>query len=192
MNKLLIILGAVILISCNSNKNPQIVINTSFGNIEAELFPDKAPKSVTAFLSYVDSGLYNNSSFYRVLLEETMSDNNTGLIQGGIWQTNSKKMSELKGIEHESPKQTGLSHTSGTLSLARLNPGTASSEFFICVGDQTAYDSGNTSGEGDGLGYAAFGRVVSGMGIVREIQNQPANGQSFNRPIVISYIKRLK
>ena len=192
MNKLLIIIGTVILISCNSNKNPKIIISTSIGNIEAELFADKAPKSVTAFLSYVDSGLYNNSSFYRVLLEETMSDNNTGLIQGGIWQTNGKKMSELKGIEHESPKQTGLSHTSGTLSLARLNPGTASSEFFICIGDQTAYDSGSTSGEADGLGYAAFGRVVSGMEIVREIQNQPANGQSFSKPIVIFNIKRLK
>ncbi len=192
MNKLLIIIGTAILIACNSNKNPQVIINTSVGNIEAELFPDKAPKSVAAFLSYVDSGLYNNSSFYRVLLEETMSDNNTGLIQGGIWQTNGKKMSELKGIEHESPKQTGLSHTSGTLSLARLNPGTASSEFFICIADQTDYDSGSTSGEGDGLGYAAFGRVVSGMEIVREIQNQPASGQSFNKPIVIFNIKRLK
>jgi peptidyl-prolyl cis-trans isomerase A (cyclophilin A) len=192
MNKLLILFGAVILISCNNNKNPQIIINTSLGNIEAELFPAKAPKSVAAFLSYVDSGLYKNSSFYRVLLEETMSDNNTGLIQGGIWQTNGKKMSELHGIEHESPKQTGLSHTSGTLSLARLNPGTASSEFFICIGDQTAYDSGSTSGQSDGLGYAAFGRVISGMEIVREIQNQSANGQSFNKPIVIYNIKRLK
>ena len=190
MNKLLIIIGTVILFSCNNNKNPQIIIKTNFGNIEAELFPDKAPKSVAAFLSYIDSGFYKNSSFYRVLLAETMSDNNTGLIQGGIWESNSKKLGELPGIKHESTKQTGLSHTSGTLSLARLAAGTANSEFFICIGDQTEYDSSKVLSS-DGLGYAAFGRVVSGMDIVRKIQNQPSKGQAFTKAIVILNIDRL-
>ncbi len=190
MNKLLIIIGAVILFSCNNNKNPQIIIKTNFGNIEAELFPDKAAKSVAAFLSYIDSGIYKNSSFYRVLLEETMSDLNTGVIQGGIWETNNKKARELPGIEHESPKQTGLSHSSGTLSLARTTAGTANSEFFICIGDQSGYDSSKAF-SADGLGYAAFGRVISGMEIVREIQNQPANGQAFTKATIILNIERL-
>ena len=190
MCKLLIIISTIVLFSCNNNKNPQIIIKTNFGNIEAELFPDKAPKSVAAFLAYIDSGFYKNSSFYRVLLEETMSDYNTGVIQGGIWQTNNKKAAALPGIEHESPKQTGLSHTSGTLSLARSAAGTANSEFFICIGDQTGYDSSRVLSS-DGLGYAAFGRVVSGMEIVRKIQNQHATGQSFTKAIAIINIERL-
>jgi peptidyl-prolyl cis-trans isomerase A (cyclophilin A) len=187
MNKIVIAAAILFLFSCNSNKNPHIQISTNFGNIEAELYPGKAPKTVAAFLSYIDSGFYKNSSFYRVLLEESMSDNNNGLIQGGIWQSNNKKAETVPGIEHESPKQTGLSHTSGTLSLARTTAGTASTEFFICIGDQTEYDSGNP----DGLGFAAFGKVTSGMKIVRTIQELQASGQSFIKPVEILKIERL-
>jgi peptidyl-prolyl cis-trans isomerase A (cyclophilin A) len=191
MHKLIIAAVAVLLFSCSSNKNPHIIIKTNLGNVEAELYPDKAPKTVAAFLSYVDSGFYKNSSFYRVLFIEAMaSDYNTGIIQGGIWQSNNKKAIALPGIVHEPPKQTGLSHTTGTLSLARSTPGTANSEFFICVGDQTGYDSSKNYIP-DGLGFAAFGRVISGMDIVRQIHKQPANGQSFTRPITILNIERL-
>lgn len=191
MHKLIIATVAVLLFSCSSNKNPHIIIKTNLGNVEAELYPDKAPKTVAAFLSYVDSGFYKNSSFYRVLFIEAMaSDYNTGIIQGGIWQSNNKKAIVLPGIVHEPPKQTGLSHTTGTLSLARSTPGTANSEFFICVGDQTGYDSSKNYNP-DGLGFAAFGRVISGMDIVRQIHKQPANGQSYTRPITILNIERL-
>ena len=191
MHKLIIATVAVLLFSCSSNKNPHIIIKTNLGNVEAELYPDKAPKTVAAFLSYVDSGFYKNSSFYRVLFIEAMaSDYNTGIIQGGIWQSNNKKAIALSGIVHEPPNQTGLSHTTGTLSLARSTPGTANSEFFICVGDQTGYDSSKNYNP-DGLGFAAFGRVISGMDIVRQIHKQPANGQSFTRPITILNIERL-
>ncbi len=191
MHKLIIATVAVLLFSCSSSKNPHIIIKTNLGNVEAELYPDKAPKTVAAFLSYVDSGFYKNSSFYRVLFIEAMaSDYNTGIIQGGIWKSNNKKAIVLPGIVHEPPKQTGLSHTTGTLSLARSTPGTANSEFFICVGDQTGYDSSKNYNP-DGLGFAAFGRVISGMDIVRQIHKQPANGQSFTRPITILNIERL-
>ena len=191
MNKFFIAAFFLLLISCNSNKNPRIQISTNFGNIDAELFPDKAPKTVAAFLSYVDSGLYKNSSFYRVLLEESMaSSDNSGLIQGGIWQSNNKKAISFAGIVHESPRQTGLSHTTGTLSLARTTPGSANTEFFICISDQTEFDSSKSTNP-DGLGFAAFGRVISGMRIVREIQKQPASGQSFTKPIIILDIKRI-
>ena len=191
MHKLFIGAVALLLFSCSSYKNPHIIIKTNLGNVEAELYPDKAPKTVAAFLSYVDSGFYKNSSFYRVLFIEAMaSDYNTGIIQGGIWQSNNKKAIALPGIVHEPPKQTGLSHTTGTLSLARSTPGTANSEFFICVGDQTGYDSSKNYNP-DGLGFAAFGRVISGMNIVRQIHKQPANGQSFTKPITILNIERL-
>jgi len=191
MNKLLVIACCLFLSTCSSNKNPCIRIITNFGNIDAELYPEKAPKTVVAFLSYIDSGLYKHSSFYRVLLEESLSSNNNdGLIQGGIWQSNNKKALTIPGIDHESPRQTGLSHTTGTLSLARTTPGTANTEFFICVGDQTEFDSSKSTNP-DGLGFAAFGRVISGMKIVRAIQNEPAAGQSFIKPIVIVDIKRI-
>lgn len=192
MYRIALLIGLFFISCSNHYKNPHIVIQTTYGDIEAELFPDKAPKTVTAFLNYVDSGYYTNSSFYRVLfIESPVSNYNTGVVQGGIWQSNNSKALTVPGIPHESPKQTGLSHTSGTLSLARGVAGSANTEFFICVGDQTQYDSSQTL-QPDGLGFAAFGRVTTGMEIVRKIHSQPANGQSFSNPIVITNIKRLK
>jgi len=183
---------ALILLGCSQPhyKDPHVVIYTNFGDIEVELYPDKAPKTVAAFLSYVDSGYYTNSFFYRVVKTEDMSGVNYGIIQGGIWLSNPKQYAAIPGIPHESTKQSGLSHTSGTISLARTTPGTASSEFFICVGDQTQFDHGNTH-SGDTLGFAAFGKVFSGMDIVRKIQDQKSSGESFNEKIKIEKIKRL-
>lgn len=192
MYKLLAVISILFLSCSNHYKNPHIVISTNYGAIEAELFPDKAPKTVAAFLNYVDSDLYRHSSFYRVLfIESPVSNYNFGLIQGGIWQSNNAKAVSLPGIQHESPRQTGLTHTDGTLSLARGVAGSANSEFFICVGDQTQYDS-SLSTNPDGLGFAAFGRVTNGMDIVRKIHVQPSNGQSFVQPIMINSIERLK
>jgi peptidyl-prolyl cis-trans isomerase A (cyclophilin A) len=168
-------------------KNPHAVISTSMGDVELELFPDKAPKTVAAFLSYIDSGYYSNGAFYRVLMTEGFSnDANTGLIQGGTWQGGDKQ-ANIPGIAHESTKQTGLSHTSGTVSLARLAVGTASTEFFICIGNQTQFDYGQG---GDGEGFAAFGKVFDGMEVVRKIQREPANGESFAPKISIKKITK--
>lgn len=180
----------VILFSCNhhSYKYPHILIETSYGDIEAELYPDKAPTTVAAFLSYIDSGYFNNSSFYRVILNEDLGGRYYGLIQGGVWQTNNKL--RVPGIPHESTKQTGLTHTSGTLSLARTTPGSASTEFFICVGDNQQFDFGN-EGVSDGQGYAAFGTVVQGMDVVRQIHKLPSNGENFTEKVAIKKIKRL-
>jgi peptidyl-prolyl cis-trans isomerase A (cyclophilin A) len=169
-----------------------VLIETAYGDIEVELYPDKAPKSVAAFLSYIDSGLYKNSSFYRVLKEENQPSASfkAELIQGGIWQTNYKKGISLPGIPHESTKQTGILHKNGTISLARTTPGTASSEFFIVIGDQPAYDYGGQANP-DGQGFAAFGKVIKGMDIVRKIHQQPGYEDSFEKPVEISNIKRL-
>ncbi len=111
---------------------------------------------------------------------------NTGIIQGGIWE--SQKLN-LAGIPHESTQLSKLSHTNGTLSLARTAPGTANSEFFICIGDQTQYDYGN-NGVGDKQGYAAFGKVIKGMDVARMIQQQPVNGDQLIKKITISNIER--
>lgn len=193
MYKFIFLLCSVVLLGCNQpqNKNPHVLIVTSFGDIEVELFPGQAPKSVGAFLSYVDSGFYNSSSFYRVVMAEGQSAaSNVGLIQGGIWQTNDKLHPAVPGIVHEPTNQTGLSHTTGTVSLARTTPGSASTEFFICIGDQTQFDYGNKSGS-DSLGFAAFGSVVKGMTVVRKIQQQQRHDQNFDEKIIINKIKRL-
>lgn len=179
--------------SCSQSnyKNPHVIIETRLGDIEVELFADKAPKTVAAFLSYVDSGFYTNSSFYRVLkTEELPTTTNTGIIQGGMWQTNPAKKITIPGIEHESTKLSGLTHQSGTISLARLAPGTANTEFFICIGDQSPLDFGRRGTE-DGQGFAAFGGVFKGMSIVRKIQAQKSHGDKFDEMIEIRKISRL-
>lgn len=188
-----VIIVALLFLSCGrpAYKEPHILIKTQLGDIEAELYPEKAPKTVAAFLSYVDSGYYNNTSFYRVLKAEAFaSDNNTGIIQGGLWQTKPDKKLTIPGIEHESTKQSGLSHQSGILSLARTAPGTANTEFFICIGDQSPLDAGRRGTE-DGQGYAAFGKVFKGMDIVRKIQAKDSRGDKFDAKIEIRSITRL-
>ena len=193
MLKFLIFFVCVVFISCNhpAYKNPHIIIDTQLGDIEVELFSDKAPKTVAAFLSYIDSGFYNNTSFYRVLkTEELPTASNTGIIQGGMWQTNPAKKITIPGIAHETTKQTGLTHESGIISLARIEPGTANTEFFICIGDQSPLDAGRRGTE-DGQGYAAFGKVFEGMSIVRKIQGQKSHGDRFDEKIEIRKITRL-
>lgn len=191
--KRLTILLAVISFSCNqqNDKTPHVLIVTRLGDIEVELYPENAPVTVAAFLSYVDAGYYSNSSFYRVLkADELPNPNNTGIIQGGIWQTKPEIKATLQGIKHETTAQSGLTHQSGTVSLARTTPGSASSEFFICIGDQSPLDAGRRGTE-DGQGFAAFGKVVKGMPIVRKIQEQKSRGDAFDNKIEIYRIKRL-
>lgn len=175
----------------NSN-TPHIEIQTEKGDIEIELYPQKAPKTVAAFLSYIDSGYYNNSSFYRVLNDENQPSNapKTELIQGGIWKTKNKIASRLPGIPHETTQQTGILHTDGVISLARTKPGTATTEFFICIGKQPGLDYGGENIE-DHQGYATFGVVVKGMDIVRKIYRQREEDQYFDPPVAIYNIVRL-
>jgi peptidyl-prolyl cis-trans isomerase A (cyclophilin A) len=179
-------------ISCSRKKykNPRVEIQTKFGDIEVELYPGNAPKSAAAFLSYIDSGYYKNASFYRALNDDNQVTGNsaTAILQGGIWQT--KPGIKLSGIPHESTQRTKLTHKNGTISLARQAPGTASTEFFICIGDQKGFDYGG-SNNSDGQGYAAFGQVVKGMNLIEQFYTQPTNGDQLQQPIDILNIVRL-
>jgi peptidyl-prolyl cis-trans isomerase A (cyclophilin A) len=189
MKKLLFAFLFLQIISCTQKQydNPHILIDTNYGEIEAELYPTKAPKTVNAFLSYIDSGFYKNTTFYRVLKNEDLPmDINYGVIQGGVWP----QKKNVAGVEHESTRFTGLSHTNGALSLARTSIGTATTEFFICIGDETQFDAGNNS-KYDTLGFAAFGSVVKGMDIVRKIQAQKNTGEDFDTKIIINNIEKL-
>ncbi len=192
MKWLLYVSFLCVLFSCSQNKNanPHVIIQTNSGDIEVELYINNAPKTVNAFLQFIDAGVYKNRSFYRVILEEAATpEANTGLIQGGTWPSDNKQFASVKNIEHEATNITKLSHTTGTISLARTTVGTASTEFFICIGNQTHFDFGSKTPP-DGLGMAAFGKVVKGMLLVRKIQTNSANGELFTEKIVINNIKR--
>lgn len=187
------IVAAGLLAGCgNKYENPHVEIQTKLGDIEVELYPDKAPKTTAAFLSYIKAGYYRNSSFYRVLNNDNQPSNaaKAELIQGGLYRSNSKVHDTLSGIPHETTRQTGILHKNGTISLARLQPGTATSEFFICIGDQPGFDFGGENNP-DKQGYAAFGKVVKGMDVVRKIYNQPEYEQSFDPPVPIFNIVEL-
>jgi peptidyl-prolyl cis-trans isomerase A (cyclophilin A) len=197
--KLPLIILIVALVGCRTTASdpnkPHVLIKTNLGTIEVELYPLQAPKTAGAFLSYVDSGLFKNASFYRVLSEDNQPSGSgaSKLIQGGIWQTNNAKAAAIPGIPHETTQQTHILHTDGVISLARTAPGTASTEFFICVGDQPGFDYGGANNP-DGQGYAAFGKVAKGMDVVRTIYDYAARsagyGQTMSPGIPITDIVR--
>jgi peptidyl-prolyl cis-trans isomerase A (cyclophilin A) len=170
---------------------PHVLIQTSAGDIEVELYLRQAPKTAGAFLSFVDSGFYKNGSFYRVLNDDNQVTGSpvSNLIQGGIWRTNHSKAVSLPGVPHESTRDTHILHTNGVISLARDTPGSGTTEFFICVGDQPGYDFGGENNP-DGQGYAAFGKVIKGMDVVRTLYARPESNQSFTPPIPIYNIVR--
>jgi peptidyl-prolyl cis-trans isomerase A (cyclophilin A) len=191
-----LLLGALlgVLWGCHGARNPDmphVIIHTQAGEIEVELYARQAPRSVAAFLSYVDSGFYKKSCFYRVLNAEnqTTGSEPSELIQGGIWRSNHAKAVSLPGVPHETTAQTHILHKDGVVSLARQAPGSATTEFFICVGDQPGFDFGGKNNP-DGQGYAAFGRVVKGMDVVRAIYGMPETDQSFTPPVLIRDITR--
>lgn len=187
----ILLFAALLATACSSNKykNPHIEIETALGDIEIELYPDQAPRSCAAILSYIDSGFYKNASFYRVLNTDNQPSNapKAELIQGGLY---GHKRPELPGIPHETTEQTRILHKDGTVSLARLEPGSANTEFFICIGDQPGFDFGGENNP-DKQGYAAFGKVVKGMDIVRKIYRAPEDDQRFDPPVSIYGIKKL-
>jgi len=169
-----------------------IVIETRYGDIEAELYPDKAPATVAAFLRNVDAGDYTNTSFYRVLNDgnQVMGSPHASLIQGGLWKAKPQLMQRAPHIPHEPTNKTGLNHVAGSLSMARAEPGTASSEFFITLKYDSGFDYGGANNP-DGQGYAVFGKVISGMETVRRIYDQPDADQQFRPPVTITNIKRV-
>lgn len=193
MKKLIALLSLIILFSCTSNQNPKVFISTEMGDIIVELYADKAPITTTNFLQYVDSEKFNGEAcFYRVLRSDNQPNNpiKIEVIQGGFATDSLIEKHQLLPIKHESTKETGVLHLDGTISMARLEPGTASSEFFICIGDQPELDFGGKRNP-DGQGFAAFGRVIEGMDVIKKIQQLEDNDQYLKKPVFIIEILRL-
>jgi len=195
MKKLLVIALVFVVISCTKNQNPRVLISTQLGDIEAEIYLDKAPVSASNFMRYVDSGRYNNdlACFYRIVRQDNQPDKpiKIEVIQGGYGKDSLIEIYQFPPIKHETTKETGILHNDGVLSMARMEPGTASSEFFICVGDQPELDFGGKRNP-DGQGFATFGKVYKGMDVVRVIQNQKDSIQFLKNPVKIISINRIK
>jgi peptidyl-prolyl cis-trans isomerase A (cyclophilin A) len=169
----------------------RIVIETEKGNIEVELNAAKAPNTVANFLKYVDGKFYDGGQFHRTVTPDNQPDNKVKIevIQAGI--NAAKPKDEYPPIKLERTRDTKLAHKNGTISMARELSDTATSDFFICIGDQPELDFGGKRNP-DGQGFAAFGRVVKGMDVVKKIQQSPANGQTLKPPVKIVRVSRLK
>lgn len=166
------------------------IIKTSLGNISIELYPAKAPVTVANFLKYVDAHLYDSSSFFRAVTLNNQPKNNVKIevIQGG----NVDSLKEFAPIPMESTNQTGILHKDGVISMARSAPASATSSFFICINDQPSLDYGGKRNP-DGQGFAAFGKVIKGMDVVKKIQQlHPEQEQYFKPVVTIISITRTK
>jgi peptidyl-prolyl cis-trans isomerase A (cyclophilin A) len=170
---------------------PRVVIETELGDIEVELEPERAPVTTANFLKYVDAGFYDGGRFHRTVKPDNQPDNAVKIevIQGGVKPA--RTQDSFPPIRLERTNRTGLSHTDGTISMARDGPDTATGDFFICVGDQPSLDFGGKRNP-DGQGFAAFGKVVRGMAVVKKIQTAPADGQKLTPPVKILKVKRNK
>jgi len=163
----IILFSLLSLWSCK-NENQEVLIVTELGDIIIELYTEKAPVTASNFLANCTAEIYTNAVFYRMVNLHNQPNNKVKIevIQGGLY--NDSVIEQFPVIAHETTQQTGIRHQDGTISMARNEPGTASTEFFICVGDQPSLDFGGERNP-DGEGFAAFGRVVSGMDVVRKI-----------------------
>jgi peptidyl-prolyl cis-trans isomerase A (cyclophilin A) len=172
---------------------PRVVITTVRGLITVELEAQKAPITSANFLRYVDGGKYDGGSFFRAA--RTPGAPKEGTIVGDA----NPRAHPFAPIPHESTSRTGLRHTAGTISLGRFAPGSATSTFFICASPEPSYDA-HPGARGDNLGFAAFGQVVDGMGVVRKILAAHTStkspfpeqkGQWLEPPIPILNMRRL-
>ena len=162
----------------------RVRFETALGAFEVEIDAARAPVTTANFLKYVDGGFYDGGRVHRSARLETQATRAVKIevIQGGI--NPARERDEFPAIPLERTSATGILHKDGTISMARSGPDTATSDFFICIGDQPSLDFGGARNP-DGQGFAAFGRVISGMDVVRRIQRAPAEGQALAPPVKI-------
>jgi peptidyl-prolyl cis-trans isomerase A (cyclophilin A) len=170
-------------------KAARVLIQTDKGEIEVELDSAKAPATVANFLRYVDAKFYDGGQFHRIVKPDNQPDNKVKIevIQAGVRPEKAKD--QFAPIKLERTRDTKLSHKDGTISMARDGPDTATGDFFICIGPQPELDFGGKRNP-DGQGFAAFGRVIKGMDVVKKIQEAPADGQTLTPAVKILKVTR--
>jgi len=176
MKRLLLALGSAALLASapsfaqTATAHPVVQLKTTQGDIRVELYPEKAPKTVANFLDYVKAGQYNGTIFHRVI--------KGFMIQGGGYKANFDEKPTRAPIPLES--RNGLKNVTGTLAMARTSdPNSATAQFFINTVDNAGLDYPNP----DGNGYAVFGKVVSGMDVVKKIEAAPTTSRGPMRDV---------
>lgn len=172
--------------------DPEVVLHMAEGDVVLALDPTHAPLTTANFLRYVDQKRLDGVTFYRTM---KLGDG-IGLIQGGA-RGDPKRV--LPPVAHEPTTQTGLSHGEGAISMARYEPGSATSDFFITASAMPSLDA-DPAQSGDNAGFAVFGHVASGMDVVKRILDAPTSptegegvmkGQMLAPPIVILTARRV-
>ena len=182
------------------DRTVQVVLETSMGEIEIALYPERAPLSAAQFLVHVDGGHYDGASLYRVT--QRSADSEIEVVQGGLLaqalsdsiEAYASADTPFPPVPHETTDRTEIRNERGTIALGRLEPGTANSEFFFNLQDNPVLDTGHSAGGRDGQGYATFGRVLRGLRVLERIQRLPSEaptaiamlqGQILEEPVTI-------
>ncbi len=175
----------------SKSKTARVLIQTELGDIEIEVETERGPVTAENFLKYVDAGHYDGGRFHRTvkLNPDNQPSNKIKIevIQAGV--NPEKEKQGFPPIKLERTNVSGIKHKDGVISMARFGPDTAVSDFFICLGDQPELDFGGQRNP-DGQGFAAFGRVVKGMEVVKKIHQSPVEAQKLTPPVKIIRIKR--
>ena len=183
LKTILITLIATAGISLYAAQNPVVIMKTSMGDIEIELFRDKAPLTVANFLMYADNGLYNGTIFHRVI--------GNFMIQGGGLTPDMNEKRTLPSIKNEAAN--GISNRRGTIAMARRpDPHSATSQFFINVVDNFSLDYRSPAAKE--YGYCVFGRVTRGMDVVDKIRSVKTGNRGYfqNVPVEDVIIHSMK
>jgi peptidyl-prolyl cis-trans isomerase A (cyclophilin A) len=171
----------------------RVLLKTDLGDISIELETQRAPITAQNFLRYADEKRFDGAGIYRAV--SIGDENKYGLVQGGL---SGDPQKVLPPIAHEAPAVTGLHSVDGAISMARNEPGSATADFFFIIGDLTSLDGDPDPAKND-PGYAVFGRVVSGMDLLRTIlllprkQDAPdesMRGQMLQQPVKIISVRR--
>jgi peptidyl-prolyl cis-trans isomerase A (cyclophilin A) len=159
--------------------HPHVTFETTMGKVVLELYPDKAPKTVANFLSYVKAHQYDGTIFHRVIPGF--------MVQGGGFTPDMKEKATKAPVKNES--NNGLSNERGTISMARTaDPDSATAQFFISVNDNKR----SLDYKGPGTGYAVFGKVIEGMDVVDKIVAVPTTTKGPYADVPVTTIKIVK
>ena len=170
----------------------RVLVQTELGEIVLDVDVKAAPRTATNFLRYLDAGQFDGGAFHRTVKLDNQPDSPVKIevIQAAVNADRAKD--GFPAIALERTSTTGLHHTDGTISMARGQPDSATSGWFICINDQPSLDFGGARNP-DGQGFAAFGRVVQGMDVVRKIQGAAnTDAQRLTPPIKILKASRVR
>ncbi len=175
-----------LLANAGESKRPQVLLETNYGNIVIELYPDKAPKTVKNFLRYVNEGFYDGTIFHRVISDF--------MIQGGGYTADMKRKATHEPIPNEA--DNGLHNRIGYVAMARTSdPHSATSQFFINVNNNSFLDFREKTPRG--WGYAVFGRVIKGFRVVNKIRQVPTGWKNGMKdvplePVIIKRARQIQ